>query len=235
MRCAPMSQPDFDVHGIARFNGMSVRTLNCLFAAEGTAANAGIWSDRLAASHKLPSEGRVMRVGQAAFDCGTSSFRVIAASDSKGVLDERFPLKTDGKPSGFYSVSDGTTVSFALLPVTKPIEAWGGTALFAKSRHHGNSWDHDLNRRLPCISVRRLMRGIRTPRPRDPAPHLACCCWTFDLTLSSASLGLAGLFLFRKYFSASVTRQSPRAAGQGRLLLIGHQLSVCNERRSFAG
>jgi hypothetical protein len=45
-----------------------------------------------------------------------SSFRVIAASDGKGILDERFPLKTDGKPSGFYSVSDGTTVSFAATP-----------------------------------------------------------------------------------------------------------------------
>jgi len=45
-----------------------------------------------------------------------SSFRVIASSDGKGVLQEQFRLHTDGKSAGFYRASDGTTVSFAATP-----------------------------------------------------------------------------------------------------------------------
>ena len=67
---AHLSDPDLDVHQIAQQNCSSVRTLNRLFAAEGTTANAWIWSRRLAASHKVLSEGKVKRVSQAAYDCG---------------------------------------------------------------------------------------------------------------------------------------------------------------------
>jgi hypothetical protein len=45
-----------------------------------------------------------------------STFRVIAASDGKGVLDERFRLHTDGRTSGFYHAADGRVVSFAATP-----------------------------------------------------------------------------------------------------------------------
>jgi hypothetical protein len=45
-----------------------------------------------------------------------SSFRVIAASDGKGVLVERFRLQTGGKSSGFYRDADGAIVSFAATP-----------------------------------------------------------------------------------------------------------------------
>lgn len=45
-----------------------------------------------------------------------SSFRVIASSDGKGVLQEQFRLHTDGKSAGFYRASDGTMVSFAATP-----------------------------------------------------------------------------------------------------------------------
>ncbi|MEX3691395.1 methyl-accepting chemotaxis protein [Paraburkholderia sp. BR14263] len=45
-----------------------------------------------------------------------SSFRVIAASDEKGVLEERFRLQTDGRATGFYRTADGTIVSFAATP-----------------------------------------------------------------------------------------------------------------------
>jgi hypothetical protein len=45
-----------------------------------------------------------------------SSFRVIAASDAKGLLTERFPLQTEGKSSGFYRRADGSIVSFAATP-----------------------------------------------------------------------------------------------------------------------
>ncbi len=44
-----------------------------------------------------------------------SEFRVIAASDRRGVLSERFPLKTDGKASGHYRQGD-TVIGFAKTP-----------------------------------------------------------------------------------------------------------------------
>jgi hypothetical protein len=45
-----------------------------------------------------------------------SSCRVIAASDGKGILEERFALQTGGRPAGFYRAADGTVVSFAATP-----------------------------------------------------------------------------------------------------------------------
>ncbi|SCX65803.1 methyl-accepting chemotaxis protein [Variovorax sp. EL159] len=46
-----------------------------------------------------------------------STFRVIASSDSAGVLAERFNLVTGGQRTGFYRTADGrTTVSFAATP-----------------------------------------------------------------------------------------------------------------------
>lgn len=45
-----------------------------------------------------------------------SKHRVIAASDSKGMLNERFMLQTEGRQSGFYRAMDGTIVSFAATP-----------------------------------------------------------------------------------------------------------------------
>jgi hypothetical protein len=43
-------------------------------------------------------------------------FRVIAASDRRGVLNEKFPLKTGGKTAGYYTGDKGETVGFALTP-----------------------------------------------------------------------------------------------------------------------
>jgi hypothetical protein len=45
-----------------------------------------------------------------------SGFRVIAASDGKGLLTERFRLQVDGRQAGFYRATDGTIVSFAATP-----------------------------------------------------------------------------------------------------------------------
>jgi hypothetical protein len=45
-----------------------------------------------------------------------ASFRVIASSDGRGVLQEQFRLQTDGKPVGFYHTHNGMTVSFAATP-----------------------------------------------------------------------------------------------------------------------
>jgi hypothetical protein len=42
--------------------------------------------------------------------------RVLAASDRKGVLDEVFPLATEGKTIGHYMDTRGTVVGFALTP-----------------------------------------------------------------------------------------------------------------------
>lgn len=45
-----------------------------------------------------------------------SRFRVIAASDQKGVLDETVPLNTGGAARGSYTDGAGATVAFALTP-----------------------------------------------------------------------------------------------------------------------
>jgi hypothetical protein len=45
-----------------------------------------------------------------------SRFRVIAASDGKGILSEHFHLQADGKQTGHYRAADGTIVSFAATP-----------------------------------------------------------------------------------------------------------------------
>ncbi|MFT0171472.1 methyl-accepting chemotaxis protein [Paraburkholderia mimosarum] len=45
-----------------------------------------------------------------------SNFRVIAASDGKGILTERLRLQVDGRQTGYYRASDGTIVSFAATP-----------------------------------------------------------------------------------------------------------------------
>ena len=45
-----------------------------------------------------------------------SSFRVIASSDEKGILEEHCKLNTSGKSTGFYRTNDGETISFAATP-----------------------------------------------------------------------------------------------------------------------
>jgi AraC-like DNA-binding protein len=65
-----LTDPDLDVQRVADHGSVSVRTLNRMFAAEGTTANSWIWSRRLARAYKLLSEGKTKQVGQAAFDSG---------------------------------------------------------------------------------------------------------------------------------------------------------------------
>ncbi|WP_420132991.1 methyl-accepting chemotaxis protein [Rhodopseudomonas sp.] len=45
-----------------------------------------------------------------------SSYRVIAASDGQGLLDERLPLRTSGQRSGTYRDGSGALVGFHLTP-----------------------------------------------------------------------------------------------------------------------
>ena len=45
-----------------------------------------------------------------------SNFKVIAASDGVGILQEHYPLETDGQPMGNYADNHGSVVGFALTP-----------------------------------------------------------------------------------------------------------------------
>lgn len=65
-----LSNPDLDMEDVARRHSVSVRTLHRLFAAEGTSANRWLWLQRLAASHKALSEGRMRQVSEAALTYG---------------------------------------------------------------------------------------------------------------------------------------------------------------------
>lgn len=67
---ANLGNPDLQIVSIASRHNISVRTLNRLFAAEGTSAIRWLWLQRLAASHKSLSEGRVRQVSEAALNCG---------------------------------------------------------------------------------------------------------------------------------------------------------------------
>ncbi|KVD46798.1 hypothetical protein WS61_09870 [Burkholderia sp. ABCPW 11] len=65
-----LSESELNVQQIAKRHSVSVRTLNRMFASEGTTAINWIWTRRLASSYKILSEGKVRQVSQAAFDCG---------------------------------------------------------------------------------------------------------------------------------------------------------------------
>lgn len=61
---------DLDVETIARLNGVSTRTLNRLFASEGTTVMRWIWSQRLAGAYRAMSDGSIRQVTEAAFCFG---------------------------------------------------------------------------------------------------------------------------------------------------------------------
>jgi hypothetical protein len=54
-----------------------------------------------------------------------ADFRVIAASDGAGVLQERFELRTEGRSSGHYSMPDGTLIGFHKTPGYETYEGLG--------------------------------------------------------------------------------------------------------------
>lgn len=58
------------VTGIASQHGISARTLNRLFASEGTTVMRWVWSQRLAASYRAISDGSVRQVTEAAYRFG---------------------------------------------------------------------------------------------------------------------------------------------------------------------
>jgi AraC-like DNA-binding protein len=69
---AHLHEPDLDLESIAKAQNMAPRTLNRVFASEGTTPIRWLWQQRLAASHKALSERRVDTVTDAAVACGFS-------------------------------------------------------------------------------------------------------------------------------------------------------------------
>lgn len=69
---AHLHEAGIDLEAIARAQNVSPRTLSRIFATEGTTPMRWLWRQRLAASHKLLSDGSVNNVTEAAFSVGFS-------------------------------------------------------------------------------------------------------------------------------------------------------------------
>jgi len=69
---ARLDDPELDLETIARSQDMAPRTLYRLFAAEGTTPIRWLWQQRLAASFKALTEGKVTQVTDAALSYGFS-------------------------------------------------------------------------------------------------------------------------------------------------------------------
>ncbi|NWA28652.1 helix-turn-helix domain-containing protein [Pseudomonas gingeri] len=65
-----LADPELLLTEVAIKHNISMRTLNRLFAAEGTSANRWLWSQRVEASYRAMSEGKVRQVSEAALICG---------------------------------------------------------------------------------------------------------------------------------------------------------------------
>jgi AraC-like DNA-binding protein len=71
---ANLFDSDLSIEHVASTLGVSTRTLNRIFAADGTTATRWLWQKRLEASHTVLSEGRAHHVGEVAIACGFSDF-----------------------------------------------------------------------------------------------------------------------------------------------------------------
>lgn len=80
---ANLADTALDIVSIATKHNISIRTLNRLFAAEGTSAIRWLWLQRLAASHRALSEGNVRQVSEAALDCGFNDLSHFSKSFKK--------------------------------------------------------------------------------------------------------------------------------------------------------
>lgn len=69
---ARLHETDLDLESIARAQNIAPRTLNRVFAAKGTTPMRWLWQQRLLASHRALSEGRVDSVTDAALGAGFS-------------------------------------------------------------------------------------------------------------------------------------------------------------------
>lgn len=78
-----LGDTELDIASIATKHNISIRTLNRLFAAEGTSAIRWLWIQRLAASYKALSEGNVRQVSEAALDYGFNDLSHFSKSFKK--------------------------------------------------------------------------------------------------------------------------------------------------------
>jgi transcriptional regulator GlxA family with amidase domain len=69
---AHLHDPELDLVTIARRKNMAARTLNRLFAQEGTTPIRWLWGQRLAAAYQALADKRLGRVTDAAFNFGFS-------------------------------------------------------------------------------------------------------------------------------------------------------------------
>lgn len=69
-----LSNSELKISEIANQHNISIRTLNRIFAAEGTTVNKWIWQQRLDHSYKYLSEKKVRQVGEAALNSGFNDF-----------------------------------------------------------------------------------------------------------------------------------------------------------------
>ncbi len=69
---ANLNETSLGLEQIARSQSIAPRTLNRLFAAEGTTPIRWLWRQRLAASYRALAEGHVRQVTDAAFSFGFS-------------------------------------------------------------------------------------------------------------------------------------------------------------------
>jgi AraC family transcriptional regulator, positive regulator of tynA and feaB len=85
-----LSESELDVQTIARENNVSARSLHRLFAAQETTAMRWLWNQRLHASYKALSVGRVDRVSDVAIMYGFTNFSHFARSFKQafGVLPQ---------------------------------------------------------------------------------------------------------------------------------------------------
>ncbi|TPW27328.1 helix-turn-helix domain-containing protein [Martelella alba] len=65
-----LGDASLDIETIAQAQGLSSRTLNRMFASEGTTVMRWLWKQRLAASYRALSDGSVRQVTEAAFRFG---------------------------------------------------------------------------------------------------------------------------------------------------------------------
>lgn len=71
---ARLDDTELDIDDVADHLCVSQRTLNRVFAADGTTAIRWLWQQRLESSHRTLSEGRVRHVTDVALQSGFSDF-----------------------------------------------------------------------------------------------------------------------------------------------------------------
>ncbi|MNN89811.1 Transcriptional activator NphR [compost metagenome] len=80
---ANLDDAEMNIERIARTHNVTSRTINRLFALDGTTAIRWLWQQRLNASHKALCEGRFKQVTDAALNCGFSDFSHFSRSFKK--------------------------------------------------------------------------------------------------------------------------------------------------------